>query len=198
LGTNASIPLLRELKSLPSHGKFNFLQSVQPTNLTNVLCEGYSFEETPEGLETRATETRIRNNERKRTHMETVGRFNYVCANCESEDSGEWYSMQGVEEQGDRICRRCHAHYNSYGAYPDDDDLQRLADKSARIAGYADNPPPPVHCENPECGHDGDSKWHWSSKHKFYIYDACKVFARDNDDELRIPQRHENKGKARA
>ena len=98
--------------------------------------------------------------------------------------------MQGFEQQGDRVCRRCHAHYNSYGAYPDDNDLQRLADKSARIAGYADNPPPPGHRENPECGHDGDSKWHWSSKHKFYICNACKIFARDNDDELRVPQRH--------
>lgn len=124
----------------------------------------------------------MHNNERKRARMETVGRFEYVCAICESEDSTEWHSIKVDAQQGDRVCYRCHCHWNSYGTYSDDDDLQRLVDKSARIAGYADNPPPPGHCENPECGHDGDIKWHWSSKHNFYICDACKVFARENND----------------
>jgi hypothetical protein len=69
---------------------------------------------------------------------------------------------------------------------------------TSRYTRLSINPPPSGYCENPECGHDGDSKWHWSSKHKFYICDACKVFARDNDDELRVPQRHQRTKDLRA
>jgi hypothetical protein len=141
-------------------------------------------------LTKRHAEAFVRRNVQKREYMETTGRFLHVCANCECEESAEWHAAKDTEDEDLRYCYRCTAHYNSYGDYPDEKELRRLADKAARIASYADLHPPPGPCENPNCQQDGSSLWHWNSFHKFYLCDACSYHARDDSDELRIPQRH--------
>lgn len=93
----------------------------------------------------------VRRNVQKREYMETTGRFLHVCANCECEESPEWHAAKDTEDEGLRYCYRCTAHYNSYGDYPVKKELQRLANKAARIVSYAANPPSSGHCENHNC-----------------------------------------------
>jgi hypothetical protein len=111
-------------------------------------------------LTERHAEAFVRRSNQKREHIEADDRFAHFRANCESEDPSECYIAKDAEDEGDRYCYRCHAHYKSCGIYSVEEDLKRLFDKAAKIASYADLPPPPGHCENPNCQQDGNSLWH--------------------------------------
>jgi hypothetical protein len=176
-GTNADMFVLRDLSALPSYGKLSPLQPILPMNFTVVLCEGHSGEQAPEKLAARHAETLLHSNEQRRDYVDNIGRFNHVCTNCECSDSREWHMDRDAEDKGDRYCYQCTAHHISYGVYPDEQDLERLAKKADLVASYATNPPPPGHCENPNCQQDGNSLWHWSTTHGFYLCDACKMYA---------------------
>lgn len=93
------------------------------------------------------------------TRMREARRKSHICANCECSDSSAWYiSREEEEDVGFRYCYRCEAHFKSYGHYPNEAELMRLEQKAFLVASYADNPPPPGYCENPECQNDGNSK----------------------------------------
>jgi hypothetical protein len=141
-------------------------------------------------LTKRHAEAFVRRGNQKREYIEATDRFAHVRANCESEGPSECYITKDTEDEGDRYCYRCHAHYNSYGKYSNEEDLKRLSDKAAKIASYADNPPPPGHCENLNYSQDGSSLWHWNFSHKFYLCEACSYHTRDNSDQPRLPRRH--------
>ncbi|THX24539.1 hypothetical protein D6D10_10108 [Aureobasidium pullulans] len=175
-GANADVPHLRELSALSSYNKLRFIQATVPTNHTNVLREGFSYSSSddPIDIETRAAETRKMQNESKKIYMATTGRYNHVCANCETPEAYSWHLVKGVDDdQGDRMCHRCDAYYKAYDEYPTPEEVDRLATKAANLVAMAANPPPPGVCQNGLCGMDGNSTWHWSFAHGFYLCDAC-------------------------
>ncbi|THW96576.1 hypothetical protein D6D18_05703, partial [Aureobasidium pullulans] len=175
-GANADVPHLRELSALSSYNKLRFIQATVPTNHTNVLREGFSYSSSddPIDIETRAAETRKMQNESKKIYMATTGRYNYVCANCETPEAYSWHLVKGVDDDnGDRICHRCDVYYKTYDEYPTPEEVDRLATRAANLVAMAANPPPPGVCQNGLCGMDGNSTWHWSFAHGFYLCDAC-------------------------
>ncbi|THZ12290.1 hypothetical protein D6C89_10829, partial [Aureobasidium pullulans] len=168
------------LSLLPSYNKLGFIQKTIPTNYTNVLREGFSYGDDPVDIAARAAVVREMHNETRRVFIATTGRSLHVCANCESADSYSWHPVRDIDnDHGDKICRRCEVYYKTYNEYPTPEELDRLAAKTAKLAAFAENPPPPGVCQNDKCAMDGKSTWHWSFVH-----------ARENNDELRIPQRH--------
>lgn len=156
---NADVLHLRELNALSSYNKPRFIQATVPTNHTNVLREGFSYSsDDPIDIETRAAETRKIRNESRKNYIATTGRFNHVCANCESTDAYSWHLVKGVDDDnGDRMCHRCDAYYKSYDDYPTPEEVDRLATKAANLVALAANPPPPGFCQNGLCGMDGNS-----------------------------------------
>ncbi|THW50363.1 hypothetical protein D6C90_03603 [Aureobasidium pullulans] len=175
-GANADVPHLRELSALSSYNKLRFIRATVPTNHTNVLREGFSYSSSddPIDIETRAAETRKIQNESKKIYMATTGRYNYVCANCETPEAYSWHLVKGVDDDnGDRICHRCDVYYKTYDEYPTPEEVDRLATRAANLVAMAANPPPPGVCQNGLCGMDGNSNWHWSFAHGFYLCDAC-------------------------
>lgn len=158
---------------LLSHGKLRFSQDIEPTNQTSVLCKRLHAGLSGLDLEEQKAEY---NNRRREAVRESQLRVRRVIGMVPSQETDE--------DEGSRYCYRCSAHWDSYGHYPHEAELLRLSEKASMIPSYRDDPPPPGYCQNPECGHEGDSLWHWSVAHGFYLSDACKAYTRDNNEEL--------------
>ncbi|THX11148.1 hypothetical protein D6D13_05122 [Aureobasidium pullulans] len=156
---NADVLHLRELNALSSYNKLRFIQATVATNHTNVLREGFSYSsDDPIEIEKRAAETRKIRNESRKNYMATTGRFNHVCANCELTDAYSWHLVKGVDDDnGDRMCHRCDAYYKTHDDYPTPEEIDRLAANTAKLATFADDPPPPGFCQNDLYGMDGSS-----------------------------------------
>ncbi|KAG9962265.1 hypothetical protein KCU61_g4844, partial [Aureobasidium melanogenum] len=190
LGTNVESPLLKDLNALPSYRALKFIQSIIPTNGTNVLREGYAAGETEEELRERAEETERRNAAQRKVYRATTGRFLHTCLICGTTESqsSRWHYVKGDEESDDRVCGRCHAYHNYHGSYPDLEALLESIEKTTYRVEHARTHEPPGYCENEHCEQEGSSEWIWATALMRYLCRTCYTYARLNDNALRVPQ----------
>ncbi|CAD0050468.1 unnamed protein product [Aureobasidium pullulans] len=155
---NADVLHLRELNALSSYNKLRFIQATVPTNHTNVLREGFSYSSSDDPIDIGNT---------RRRDSQDAERIE------EDLHGNNWQVQLLDDDNGDRICHRCDVYYKTYNEYPTPEEVDRLATRAANLVAMAANHPPPGVCQNGLCGMDGNSTWHWSFAHGFYLCDAC-------------------------